>query len=137
MPRFRLSYPPPPAPAAFTDLVAEVLRPGHFFVGPGLALAWEAPADEVVRWAVFRGRLVDAALTREQRAFRAWNVFSKDDTGRSAEPLLSVKLDGGAGAIHVVRAVYCYAWEGYDAGGNVYQSRETRKWVRELVGTIR
>ncbi|HEV3115537.1 MAG TPA: hypothetical protein VGY58_00700, partial [Gemmataceae bacterium] len=35
-----------------------------------------------------------------------------------------------------MRAVHCYAWEGYHAGDNVYLSRETRKWVRELVGTI-
>ena len=54
----------------------------------------------------------------------------------AAEPLLSVKLDEATGQIHVVRAILSYAWEGYDAGDNVIQSRETTKWVRELVGTI-
>jgi hypothetical protein len=39
--------------------------------------------------------------------------------------------------LHVVRGLDSYVWEGYDAGGNVYMSRERRKWVRELVGTIR
>src|SRR5262249_48927771 len=38
--------------------------------------------------------------------------------------------------LHVTRAVQCYAWEAYDAGGNVILSRESRKWVRELIGTI-
>jgi hypothetical protein len=36
-----------------------------------------------------------------------------------------------------VRGLDSYAWEGYDAGGNVYLSHERRKWVRELVGTLR
>ena len=38
--------------------------------------------------------------------------------------------------MHVVRGLLCYVWEGYDAGGNVYLSRETTRWVRELTGTI-
>src|SRR5947208_176843 len=37
---------------------------------------------------------------------------------------------------HITRAILCYAWEGYHAGDNVYLSRPTHKWVRELVGTI-
>ncbi len=36
-----------------------------------------------------------------------------------------------------MRGLDSYVWEGYDAGGGVYMSRERRKWVRELVGTIR
>jgi hypothetical protein len=36
----------------------------------------------------------------------------------------------------VTRAIHCHVWEGYHAGNNVYESREVRKWVRELVGTI-
>ncbi len=137
MPRFRHSYAPSPAPLEVAALIGSVLQPGHFFVGPGLALAWTTPTEETVRWEVFRGRLVDATLTRQERCFRAWNVFLEDAAGRSAEPLLSVKWDTAPGEIHVVRAIQCYAWEGYDAGGNVYLSRETRKWVRELVGTVR
>src|SRR5262249_9648189 len=30
----------------------------------------------------------------------------------------------------------CYVWEAYDAGANIIHSRETRRWVRELIGTI-
>jgi hypothetical protein len=117
-------------------VIAEALRPGHFFVGAAIALEWAPPANETVRWEIFRGRLVDAAHTRQQRTFEAWNVFLLEQGSRSAEPLLSVKRDPAAGQVHVVRAIYCYAWEGYNAGGNVFESRETRKWVRELVGTI-
>ncbi|HWY86572.1 MAG TPA: hypothetical protein VNX28_07605, partial [Gemmataceae bacterium] len=64
---------------------------------------------------------------------------SREDSRMAAdasEPLLSVKLDETAGQIHVVRAILSYVWEGFDAGDNVIQSRETTKWVRELVGTI-
>src|SRR5262249_38387131 len=46
------------------------------------------------------------------------------------------KLDVDRRQLHVTRAILCYVWEGYHAGDNIYLSRETRKWVRELVGTI-
>jgi hypothetical protein len=47
-----------------------------------------------------------------------------------------VKLDVHTRQIHVVRGILCYAWEGYDAGGGVIESREITKWTYELVGTI-
>jgi hypothetical protein len=82
--------------------------------------------------------LLDPAHTRERRSFEAWNVYqTTPESGRSGEPLLAVKFDVEAGQLHVVRGLDSYVWEGYDAGGNVYMSRERRKWVRELVGTIR
>jgi hypothetical protein len=118
--------------AVIGDLVA---RP-HFYVGPNVALEWEGPVREEVPWEIFRGRLLDSAYTRLRHAFEAWHVFRVEDGRRSDEPLLSVKLDLPARRIHVVRAVCCHAWEGYDAGGDVYLSRETRRWVRELVGTL-
>src|SRR5262249_41635932 len=40
------------------------------------------------------------------------------------------------GQIHVVRALQCYGHEAYEAGENVILTRETVKWVRELVGTV-
>jgi hypothetical protein len=116
--------------------ITESVRPGHFFVGSNTRLEWQHVAAEEVSWEVFRGRLLDPAHTRERRTFEAWNVYLLDDAGRSPEPLLSVKLDAAHGEIHVVRAIHSYAWEAYDAGGNVILSRETKKWVRELVGTI-
>src|SRR5205807_1497275 len=87
-------------------------------------------------WEVFRGRLVDRAHTRQTQTFEAWDVYLVDETGRSGEPLLALKFDRAGGTLHVVRGLLCYVWEGYDAGGNVYLSRETTRWVRELTGTI-
>src|SRR5207248_8939878 len=74
--------------------------------------------------------------TTLRRRFEAWSIYRTDRGRAVVEPLLSVKLDASVGLIHVTRAIYCYAWEGYHAGDNVYLSRETQKWVRELVGTI-
>lgn len=116
--------------------ITEALSPAHYLVGPGLRLEWAASAQEEIFWQIFHGRLLDAAQTRARRSFETWNVFVTDANGRSAEPLLSVKLDAPAGQLHVVRAIHSYAWEAYDAGGNVIKSRETKKWLRELVGTV-
>jgi hypothetical protein len=117
-------------------VVAEALRPAHFFARGGTRLEWDHVAAGEVAWEVFRGRLLDPAHTRERRTFEAWNVYALAEGGRSAEPLLAVKFDAAAGQLHVVRAVHCYAWEGYHAGDDVYLSRETRKWLPELVGSI-
>src|SRR5262249_8169349 len=76
------------------------------------------------------------AHTRERRRFTAWNVYVTDADGRSAEPLLAVKFDAAQGQLFVTRAIYCYAWEGYDASDNIYLSRETKKWIPELVGAV-
>lgn len=112
------------------------LAPAQFFVAGGLRLEWEHGAVEEVAWEIFQGRLLDAAQTREQRRFEAWNVWFVDGDARSAEPLVSVKLDTAAARLFVVRAIHSYAWEGFHAGDNVYLSREIKKWVRELVGDI-
>jgi hypothetical protein len=141
MPSFRsLPVRPSPAPAPTDEtvraLIADAVRPAHFFVAAPLSLAWEGPVRETIPWETFRGRLLDPAFTRQRRSFEAWNVHVVEEGHRSAEPLLSVKWDAAAAEVHVVRALFCYAWEGYDSGGNVYLSRETRKWMRELVGTL-
>ena len=114
----------------------EVTRPCHFFTGPNLRLEWEHPPEEESVWEVFQGRLLDPAHTRQRRTFEAWNVYQLTDEGRSGEPLLSLKWDHDANQIHVVRGLDSYVHEGYDAGGGVFLSRERRKWVRELVGTV-
>jgi hypothetical protein len=141
MPQFRyfVTIPPPPdgvSPEVIRELLAGVLRPGHFFVPSPFALVAAHNAAEELSWEVFRGRLLDPAYTRLRRTFEAWNLFLVADGRRSDEPLLALKFDAAAAEVHVVRAVECYVWEGYHAGDNVYQSRETRKWVRELVGTV-
>src|SRR5262249_47433284 len=114
----------------------DAVAPRHFFVGNGLELEWEHTPAETIPWEIYKGRLLDASQTREKRTFEAKNIHSNDEFGRSKEPVLSVKLDAETGQIHVVRAILCYAWEAYDAGDDVILSRETTKWVRELVGTI-
>jgi hypothetical protein len=141
VPRFRPATPDadarPVTPGGVAELAADVLAPAHFFAAPGLDLAWDhAPAEEV-SWEVFHGRLLDPGHTRLRRTFAAWSLYAATPGGRSDEPLLSLKLDAAAGELHVVRGLESYVWEGYDAGGNVIESRERRKWVRELTGTVR
>lgn len=116
------------------EVIADCIHPRHFF--SRLELAWEHAADEEIAWEIYRGRLLDPAHTRQKRRFECWNIFRLEGGERSAEPVLSVKLDGAERTIHITRAILCHAWEGYHAGDNVYLSRETRKWVRELVGSI-
>jgi hypothetical protein len=122
---------------AVRAVCAEVLRPAHFFLAEGLTLKGEHVAAEVDRWEVFQGRLLDRPYTRQQKTFAAWNVFLADGQERSGEPLLALKLDEAAGELHVLRGVEAYVHEGFDAGGGVIETRERRRWVRELAGTVR
>ena len=124
------------SPVAIRRLIAEVLSPAHFFASEAIVLDWEQLEQEEQSWEIFQGRLLDPADTRERRTFESWNLYQVDESGRSGEPLLAVKLDSAAAKLFVVRGIYCYAWEAYDAGGNVILTRETKKWVRELVGII-
>src|SRR5262249_4214621 len=114
----------------------EVTRPCHFFTGPNLRLEWEHCPHEESVWEVFQGRLLDPAHTRQRRTFEAWNVYQLTDKGRSGAPLLSLKWDRDANQVHVVRGIDSYVHEGYDSGGGVFLTRERRRWVRELVGTV-
>jgi hypothetical protein len=135
-----MSAQPPQSRAPGIDeirqLVADAVHPAHFFVGPAIELEWQRQPREEIAWEVFRGRLLDAAQTRQRQTFEAWNIYLIDPERRSTEPLLSVKLSAETDCFHVTRSVHSYVWEGYDAGDNVFLSRETRKWVRELIGTI-
>ncbi len=118
------------------DFVQEVLAPAHFFLGGTWRLTWEHVPEEEIPWEIFQGRLLDAAQTRERRVFTSWNLYRDDAGTLSLEPLLSVKFAKDEGRLYVVRAIHSYAWEGYHAGDNVYLSREVKKWVRELAGTV-
>jgi hypothetical protein len=141
MPRFRPVDPRlagrPVTPEAVRRLAAEVIAAPHFFVAPDLDLEWAQFDREETSWEIFRGRLLDPAHTRERAVFESWNVYEKTADRRSDEPLLSLNLDAAAGVLYVVRGLECYVWEGYDSGGGVILSRERRKWVRELVATLR
>jgi hypothetical protein len=117
-------------------LLEQILAPGNFFVCPGLCLERGFQADGEIPWELFRGRLLTASQTRQRRSFDSWDIYvSPPDTPR-ASPMLSVKLDRASAQLHVTRAIECYAWEPYDAGGNVILTREARQWIPELVGTI-
>jgi hypothetical protein len=126
----------PPTLSTVRRLAAEILRPGHFFLGPDLDLCWEAGVREELSWEIFQGRLLDPAHTRTKVTFESWNLFTLAGGVKSPEPFLSVKLEEVAGKVHVVRAMECYVWEGYQAEAKVFLSREKRKWVRELVRTL-
>lgn len=119
------------------SLCAELLRPAHFFLSPGLELHGEFVPAEDDLWEMFQGRLLDRPFTRQKRTFAAWNAYLVEGDTCSGEPLLALKFDEPAGEIHVVRGVESYVHEGYDAGGGVFQTRERRRWVRELAGTVR
>lgn len=123
--------------AEIADLIADVLRPAHFFVGRGMELICEHQPAEEVLWETYHGQLLSISQSRQRKTFAAWNIFLRDRTGPSAEPVLSVKLDRAERTLHVVRAIFCHVWEGYDAGDNVILSREVTQWVRELVASIR
>jgi hypothetical protein len=118
-------------------LASSCLSPGQFVVGPGCCLVEEQCEGVEQRWELFRGRLLDPAHTRRVETFDEWNLFLVDGGERPPEPTLSIKLDAARGELHVVRAILCHVWEGYDAGGGVIESREATRWVRELVETIR
>jgi hypothetical protein len=143
MPRFRPRSPAdsglcdmPLSPETVRWLCGDVTRLCHFFTGPNLRLEWEDRPDDVSVWEVFQGRLLDPAHTRQRRTFEVWNVYQLTDEGRSGEPLLSLKWDHDANQMHVVRGIDSYVHEGYDSGDGVFLTRERRKWVRELVGTV-
>jgi hypothetical protein len=117
-------------------LVDRALQPGQFFVCNSLMLEWRTKQDMMLAWEIFRGRLLEPTMTRLRKTLTVWSVYAIEDGRPSDEPLLAVLLDPETRRLYVVRAIHCYAWEGYDAGGKVIESRETRKWLRELVGTI-
>lgn len=116
---------------AVSEVIDAALAPGNFFAAPDLHLNWIAARSETIPWEIFRGRLLDVWQTRLQKTFLSWHVSQADAT----ESTISTKLDVHARQIHVTRGLLAYAWEGYDAGGAI-ESRETVKWLRELVGTI-
>jgi hypothetical protein len=126
----------PLTPDAIREVVADSLLPVHFFAGPSLGLEWEHLPAEEQPWEVFQGRLLEHTHTRQRRTFEGWDVHALEGGTRSVEPLLAVKLDLAAGELHVTRGLLCHVWEGYHAGDNVYLSRETTRWVRELVSTV-
>jgi len=114
-------------------IIHEAINPEHFAVRPPLRLTWEKVNEEVY-WELYRGRALDAAMTRNRVKFRAWNINAL--TNERPESLISVKWDLQGSVIHVTRAVLCYAHEAVTSG-NVVETRATTRWIRELVGSIK
>jgi hypothetical protein len=108
-------------------MIANVLAERHFFSRVELDLR---AGSESVPWEIFRGRLLPPGQARLMCTFEAWHLVR----GAGEDPFLTIRLD--AAAVHVTRSILCTVWEGYHAGDNVYLSRQTEKWVEELVGTI-
>ncbi len=123
-------------PHELARLIEEVLRPRNFYLQPGLELERKYRPQTESIWEVHRGRLLGPNQTRERKTFDVWEIWVASSTERPAEPLLSVRLDRAARQLHVTRSLECYVWEPYDEGDNVIRSREVRRWVAELVGTI-
>src|SRR5438445_6876477 len=128
-------YPIPPGkpgewPATeMRHLLSECFAPEHFFLARGENLEWEQKAEEIP-WEIIKGRLLEPARSTVTQTFATWNAYWREQESRSTEPILSLKLDLARSQVHVVRAIQCYVWEGYDAGGNVFLSRETTRWLR-------
>jgi hypothetical protein len=118
-------------------LIESSLLPGHFYEKIPGSLLWEHHRGEEIPWEIFHGQLLNADQTRLSESFESWNVYWHEDGHRSREPLISLKLDSQRKLIHITRAIERMVWQGYNAGDNVYLSREIPKWVPELVGTIR
>jgi hypothetical protein len=96
----------------------------------------EHVASEQAVWEVFRGHLLDASHTRRVEEFETWNVFL-DEASKAAEaPLVSVRWQQGPQRIYIVRRILTHGFEAYEDSPGVILSREVRRWVAELVGTI-
>jgi hypothetical protein len=78
---------------------------------------------------------LDRRQTRLEKAFSSWNVLIEQTPLAGEELLLSVKVDVTTRTVYVTRNLLVHAWEAYEAG-NVIRSRETRRWVPELVAAI-
>lgn len=117
--------------------VADALAPGNFVVSSPAGLRFEGPILEEIPWELFRGRLLPPNQTRQQEHFQSWNIYHAAAGDEPEGPLLSVKLDATRRVLHVTRGLACLVWEGYDAGGGVILSRQCRRWLAELVGTVR
>jgi hypothetical protein len=127
-----------PGSEALKIIITHLLDPDRFFFDRAArSLTVQHVLKEELPWEIDRGRLLGEGQTRERRSFESWNcLLERKDKTEPALPILSVKLDLPLNQIHVTRSILCHAWEGYAAEDNVILSREVKKSVTELVGTI-
>ena len=107
--------------SSLASLAERFLSPRRFFA-PGLTLTLRHDPAECLTWEIFQGRLLDPAHTRQTRTFVTWGLYA--DPGSADEPILALRFDAKSQRLHVVRAVEGYVWEGFDAGGGVFESRD-------------
>lgn len=115
--------------------IDELVDRTRFVVRAPLKLEFERQPEQRVFWELFHGRALDRGQTREQRVFEAWNIWDRTEPDAGNEPIVSVKWDHDSNQIHVIRGVFCRAWVATEDSGAIL-SRQVRKRVRELIGTI-
>src|SRR5262245_53457516 len=93
------------------QLPAGVLQPGPCFIRAGMDLLWERRPHEEIAWEIWRGRLVPPRYARQRKKFTTWNIYHVESGCRSAEPILSLKLDTSERQLHVIRSILCHVWE--------------------------
>jgi len=122
----------PITPVNLPGIVLRALAPGRFFLREGLRLDIAHGADQTLSWEVYRGHLLDPALTRQREPMESWEIRVAPDQ----PPLVSVRWQHSQQLLHVTRSLLLHAFEGYEASPGVILSRPIEKWTAELVGTI-
>ena len=112
--------------------VEKALKPGCFFLAPGCKLRVSHEPREEILWELFAGHLLDETKTRLRKSFESWNIHFDD----SVAPVISVRYDQPEGRIHVTRNILTHVWAPYGEQPHVIQTRETQRWLPELIGTI-
>jgi hypothetical protein len=98
---------------------------------PCAGLQSHAPREEIP-WELFAGHLLDETKTRLRKSFESWNIHLDD----SVAPVMSVRYDQPEARIHVTRNILTHVWAPYGEQPHVIQTRETQRWLPELIGTI-
>jgi hypothetical protein len=120
---------------AVAAFLGELVQPENLLVAPGLQLCWRHDVSETISWEIFQGRLLDPQQTRTTCTFRSWTITQVEGGVPAPEPLLTLRWDVAGRVVYVTRALLCHAWEPYTEG-NVILSRETTRWLPELVGSV-
>ncbi|MFO0903640.1 MAG: hypothetical protein U0939_11605 [Pirellulales bacterium] len=124
-------------------IVADVLSASAFFTAPGVSVRIEARPAETLRWEIFRGHLLDARQTREERTFRSWHIWIDDPEAPrgplgddSGAPSVALRWDAAREELNVTRAILIRGWEVYESRPGFLESRPAARWLSELVGTL-
>lgn len=122
-------------PQPLAEAIAAALEPRHFFVAPPGHIGIEQVDREEISWEVFRGHLLDETATRQRATVAAWHVVYRGGDGEVSRPV-SIVYRPEEAALHVVRRILTYAHDVYEPQPRVLETREVRRWQRELTGSI-